>query len=182
MPPSRRCSTATTRSKGPGRAPARYAPLFLRTDEGAVLAQDWAAGFLAAVRLRLEAWRPLLNGPAWMGLLLPILVRTPTRRSRPGSPGCRPRRGTTWPRLPPYPDRGGGPSRAFPARPARCRHNLSPGSIELAWGADGDPQGAVTLHATLGRSFALGPGLRHSRERRFRAEEFHLLGRGHASE
>lgn len=58
-------------------APARYAPLFMRTDEGVVLAQDWAAGFLAAVRLRLEAWRPLLEGPAWIGLLLPILVYTP---------------------------------------------------------------------------------------------------------
>ncbi len=58
-------------------APARYAPLFMRTDEGTVLAQDWAAGFLAAVRLRLEAWRPLLDGPAWIGLLLPILVYTP---------------------------------------------------------------------------------------------------------
>jgi yecA family protein len=49
----------------------------MRTDEGVVLAQDWAAGFLAAVRLRLEAWRPLLEGPAWIGLLLPILVYTP---------------------------------------------------------------------------------------------------------
>ena len=58
-------------------APARYAPLFMRTDEGVVLAQDWAAGFLAAVRLRLEAWRPLLEGPAWLELLLPILVHTP---------------------------------------------------------------------------------------------------------
>ena len=57
--------------------PASYAPLFMRTDEGVVLAQDWAAGFLAAVRLRLEAWRPLLEGPAWLGLLLPILVYTP---------------------------------------------------------------------------------------------------------
>src|SRR5687768_4841552 len=58
-------------------APASYAPLFMRTDEGVVLAQDWAAGFLAAIRLRLEAWRPLLEGPAGMGLLLPILVHTP---------------------------------------------------------------------------------------------------------
>jgi yecA family protein len=49
----------------------------MRTDEGVVLAQDWAAGFLAAVRLRLEAWRPLLEGPAWLELLLPILVYTP---------------------------------------------------------------------------------------------------------
>jgi uncharacterized protein len=57
--------------------PASYAPLFMRTDEGTVLAQDWAAGFLASIRLRLEAWRPLLDGPAWIGLLLPILVHTP---------------------------------------------------------------------------------------------------------
>src|SRR3712207_4026566 len=51
-------------------APARYVPLFMRTDEGVVLAQDWAAGFLAAVRLRLEAWRPPLEGSARIGLLL----------------------------------------------------------------------------------------------------------------
>src|SRR4051794_20565374 len=49
----------------------------MRTDEGTILAQDWAAGFPAAVRLRLEAWLPLLDGPAWMKLLLPILVHTP---------------------------------------------------------------------------------------------------------
>jgi uncharacterized protein len=58
-------------------APARYAPLFMRTDEGVVLAQDWAAGFLAAVRLRLEAWRPLLEAAETSRLLLPILVHIP---------------------------------------------------------------------------------------------------------
>jgi uncharacterized protein len=58
-------------------APASYAPLFMRTDEGTVLAQDWAAGFLAAVRLRLEAWRPLLEGAETGRLLLPILVHIP---------------------------------------------------------------------------------------------------------
>ncbi|HEX6013102.1 MAG TPA: UPF0149 family protein [Geminicoccaceae bacterium] len=62
-------------AKALAEAPARYALLFMRTDEGVVLAQDWAAGFLAAVRLRLEAWRPLLDGPAWLGLL-PILIHT----------------------------------------------------------------------------------------------------------
>src|SRR3954470_18370809 len=59
------------------KVPAGYAPLFLRTDEGVVLAQDWAAGFLAAVRLRLEAWRALLEGGETGGLLLPILVHIP---------------------------------------------------------------------------------------------------------
>jgi len=57
-------------------APASYAPLFMRTDEGVVLAQDWAAGFLAAIRLRLEAWRPLLEAET-SPLLLPILVHIP---------------------------------------------------------------------------------------------------------
>ena len=59
------------------KAPASYAPLFMRTDEGVVLAQDWAAGFLAAVRLRLEAWRPLLEAAETGRLLLPILVHIP---------------------------------------------------------------------------------------------------------
>ena len=58
-------------------APASYAPLFRRTDEGTVLARDWAAGFLAAVRLRLEAWRPLLEAAETGGPLLPILVHVP---------------------------------------------------------------------------------------------------------
>ena len=59
------------------KVPASYAPLFMRTDEGVVLAQDWAAGFLAAVRLRLEAWRPLLEATETGGLLLPILIHIP---------------------------------------------------------------------------------------------------------
>jgi uncharacterized protein len=59
------------------KVPASYAPLFMRTDEGVVLAQDWAAGFLAAIRLRLEAWRPLLEAAETSRLLLPILVHIP---------------------------------------------------------------------------------------------------------
>src|SRR3954463_14655221 len=75
------------------KVPASYAPLFMRTDEGVVLAQDWAAGFLAAIRLRLEAWRAPPGGAATRGgrvsgrpwweapeparLLLPNLVHFP---------------------------------------------------------------------------------------------------------
>jgi len=59
------------------KVPASYAPLFMRTDEGVVLAQDWAAGFLAALRLRLEAWRPRLEAAETSRLLLPILVHIP---------------------------------------------------------------------------------------------------------
>ncbi len=58
------------------KVPASYAPLFMRTDEGVVFVQDWAAGFLAAIRLRLEAWRPLLEAET-SRLLLPILVHIP---------------------------------------------------------------------------------------------------------
>src|SRR3954464_4872765 len=50
-------------------APAGDAPLCMRTAEGLGLARDWAAGFLAAVRLRLEAWRPLLEATETGGLL-----------------------------------------------------------------------------------------------------------------
>ena len=98
-------------------APASYAPLFMRTDEGIVLARDWAAGFLAAVRLRLEAWRPLLEA-------------TETRRPAAADPGPRPgsrhrgphRRaagaGQAAPRrgVPPHPGRGRRPSRSAPVR------------------------------------------------------------------
>src|SRR3954452_13321432 len=57
--------------------PASYAPLFTRPDEGVVLARDWTPGFLAAIRLRLEAWRPLLEATETGRLLLPILVHVP---------------------------------------------------------------------------------------------------------
>jgi uncharacterized protein len=99
-------------------APASYAPLFMRTDEGVVLAQDWAAGFLAAIRLRLEAWRPLLEAET-SPLLLPILVHIPApgidrpHRRVAGAGQAAPRRG-----VPPHPDRGRRPSRPVPVR---CR-------------------------------------------------------------
>ena len=113
-------------------APAGYAPLFMRTDEGVVLAQDWAAGFLAAVRLRLEAWRPLLEAAETGGLLLPILVHVPApgdrgpHRRAAGAGQAAPRRG-----VPPHPGRGRRPSRALPARPPRRRHDLIP--HPLSW-------------------------------------------------
>ena len=43
----------------------------------AACTQAWAAGFLAAIRLRLEAWRPLLEAAETGPLLLPILVHIP---------------------------------------------------------------------------------------------------------
>jgi uncharacterized protein len=66
--------------------PGAYAPLLMRTDEGEVLASDWADGFFGAIRLTLEAWLPLFQekeiaAPA-MAILLhcsnPELVSTLT--------------------------------------------------------------------------------------------------------
>jgi uncharacterized protein len=62
-------------SEGLATAPERYAPIFERTDDGTVLAGPWCMGFLAAVKLRLDAWRPLLDlSRIEHGLLLPILL------------------------------------------------------------------------------------------------------------
>ena len=62
-------------SKGLATAPDRYAPIFERTDDGTVLAGPWCMGFLAAIELRRDAWRTLLNlDRIEHGLLLPILL------------------------------------------------------------------------------------------------------------
>jgi uncharacterized protein len=41
--------------------PGAYAPLLMRTDDGEVLAGEWADGFFEAIRLRLDAWVPLFR-------------------------------------------------------------------------------------------------------------------------
>lgn len=58
--------------------PARYAPILMREDDGTVRAEDWAAGFYGAMRLRLTDWKPLLTtGFDAMAPLMPILVNCP---------------------------------------------------------------------------------------------------------
>ena len=62
-------------SEGLATAPERHAPIFERTDDGTVLAGPWCMGFLAAMKLRCEAWRPLLDlSRIEHALLLPILL------------------------------------------------------------------------------------------------------------
>ena len=62
-------------SEGLSTAPKRHAPLFEKTDEGLALPQPWCKGFLSAMRLRFEQWRPLLDlGQIHHGLMLPILL------------------------------------------------------------------------------------------------------------
>ena len=56
-------------------APAKYAPIFHRTDDGEVLAGPWCMGFVAAMKLCWPAWAPLLDSKGIeCGLLLPIML------------------------------------------------------------------------------------------------------------
>lgn len=62
-------------SEGLATAPECYAPIFERTDDGTVLAGPWCRGFLAAMKLRDDAWQPLCDFTRIEhGLLLPILL------------------------------------------------------------------------------------------------------------
>ena len=57
-----------------GTEPEAYAPLFWEGPDGEVIAADWAEGFVDAVRLRPEAWQPLLKDREALVLLMPILA------------------------------------------------------------------------------------------------------------
>lgn len=48
-------------SDGLAAAPDRHGPIFEKTDEGLALPQPWCTGFLTAMRLRFDQWRPLLD-------------------------------------------------------------------------------------------------------------------------
>jgi len=62
-------------SEGLSLAPSKHAPLFEKTGNGLVLPQPWCMGFLSAMRLRFDDWRPLLDlSRIDHGLLLPILL------------------------------------------------------------------------------------------------------------
>ena len=54
--------------------PGAYAPIFWEGPDGELIAADWAEGFADAVRLRPEAWRPLLEDRLANVLLTPIVV------------------------------------------------------------------------------------------------------------
>jgi uncharacterized protein len=54
--------------------PRAYAPIFWEGPNGELIAADWAEGFADAVRLRPDAWRPLLEDRRANVLLTPILV------------------------------------------------------------------------------------------------------------
>jgi uncharacterized protein len=54
--------------------PEGYAPVFWEGPDGEAIAADWAEGFADAVRLRPEAWRPLLEDREARVMLMPILA------------------------------------------------------------------------------------------------------------
>jgi len=62
-------------SEGLSAEPPRHAPIFRKTDDGLAVPQLWCMGFLAGMRLRMDAWRPLLDlNRIDHGLMLPILL------------------------------------------------------------------------------------------------------------
>jgi uncharacterized protein len=78
-------------SNGLATAPERYAPIFGRTDDGTVLAGPWCMGFLAAIKFRHDAWRPLHDvNRMEHRLLLSILLHCTDAAGRP-------LRGPVWP-------------------------------------------------------------------------------------
>jgi uncharacterized protein len=43
--------------------PKRYAPVFMRTDDGEVLIEDFADGFYFGMRLSIDDWKPFISDP-----------------------------------------------------------------------------------------------------------------------
>ena len=43
--------------------PRRYAPVFMRTDDGEVLIDDYADGFYFGMRLTIDDWKPFFSNP-----------------------------------------------------------------------------------------------------------------------
>ncbi|HYZ32002.1 MAG TPA: UPF0149 family protein [Crenalkalicoccus sp.] len=71
-------------SEGLSLAPSKHAPLFEKTRNGLGLPQPWCMGFLSAMQLRFDHWRPLLDvNRIDYGLLLPILLYCTDSLGRP---------------------------------------------------------------------------------------------------
>jgi len=52
--------------------PPEYSPVFWEDVAGAVITEDWAAGFMQAVALHPRAWSPVLSSDEGAALLIPI--------------------------------------------------------------------------------------------------------------
>lgn len=54
--------------------PAAFDPVFWEMEDGTVVVSDWCEGFADAMRLRPEAWQPMLEVEDTRDLINPILV------------------------------------------------------------------------------------------------------------
>jgi uncharacterized protein len=55
-------------------APDDFEPIFWEGPEGEIIASDWAAGFLDAVALRPQAWKPLMENDQAGVLMVPLFL------------------------------------------------------------------------------------------------------------
>jgi uncharacterized protein len=51
-----------------------YMPVFARNDDGTILGNDWAKGFLQGMHLRFEPWSEIMNDEERAGPLIPLLT------------------------------------------------------------------------------------------------------------
>lgn len=74
----------------------RWRPIYMRTDDGTVLAQPWAAGFVSAVKRWPVAWRPMFERNDHVGLMLPIIACSEAEEVDKLMAGRRRKSVTTW--------------------------------------------------------------------------------------
>ena len=55
--------------------PGAFEPILYQTPDGVVLADDWAAGFMEAFMLRVDAWDPILADDDGRLLMTPIMAQ-----------------------------------------------------------------------------------------------------------
>ena len=53
--------------------PRRYAPIYMRTDDGTVLLEDFANGFYFGMQLAIDDWKPVISDPE-IGLTMTALL------------------------------------------------------------------------------------------------------------
>ena len=58
--------------------PRRYAPVFMRTDDGEVLLEDFANGFYFGMRVSIDDWKPFISDPEISMAMVAILGQCTT--------------------------------------------------------------------------------------------------------
>ncbi len=64
-------------------APGHYQPVFWQAKDGGLIADDWAEGFMDAVRMRPRAWAPLFDSESDWELIAPIIVHCLDEEGKP---------------------------------------------------------------------------------------------------